>query len=71
MTFVSPFDNYDVIAGQGTVAKELIDQVGHLDHIIMGIGGGGLISGCSIAAKALLPNIKIHGVEPEAADDAA
>lgn len=71
MTFVSPFDDRDVIAGQGTAAKELIEEVGHLDHLVMGIGGGGLISGCAIAAKAILPDVKIHGVEPYPFNDAA
>ena len=71
MTFVSPFDDVDVIAGQGTIAKEIIEEVGHVDHLIMGIGGGGLISGCAIAAKHLMPNIKVHGVEPHGYDDAA
>ena len=65
MTFVSPFDDFNVIAGAGSTAVELIDEVGHLDHMLMGIGGGGIISGCSIAAKERLPNIKIHGVIPE------
>ena len=64
MTFVSPFNDYDIMAGQGTIAKELIDEVGELDHMIMGIGGGGIISGCAIAAKAMNPNLRIHGVEP-------
>lgn len=71
MTFVSPFDDVEVIAGQGTIAKEIIEEVGHVDHMIMGIGGGGLISGCAIAAKHLLPNIRMHGVEPGGYDDAA
>ena len=70
-TFISPFDHFDIIAGQGTVAKEFLEQVGELDHLIMGIGGGGLISGCAVAAKAMHPNIKIHGVEPGSGDDAA
>ena len=65
MTFVSPFDDFNIVAGAGSTAVELIEEVGHMDHMLMGIGGGGLISGCSIAAKRLLPDIRIHGVIPE------
>jgi threonine dehydratase len=53
MTFVDPFDDYDIIAGQGSIAVEFLEQVGQLDHLLMGIGGGGIISGCSIASKHL------------------
>jgi len=70
MTFISPFDNFNVIAGQGTCGKEVFEEVGELDHLIMGIGGGGLISGCALAAKELSPNCKIWGVEPQGGDDA-
>lgn len=51
MTYVSPFDHPDVIAGQGTSAFELFNEVGQLDHFFCGVGGGGLISGCSLAAE--------------------
>jgi len=70
MTFVSPFDNYHVIAGQGVIAKELIEEVGQLDHMLMAVGGGGLISGCCIAARELSPGCKMWGCEPEVAPDA-
>lgn len=65
MTFVDPFDDYDIIAGQGSIAVEMFDQVGQLDHLLMGIGGGGIISGCSIASKHLQPECRVHGVQPE------
>ena len=55
MTFVSPFDHKDIIAGQGTAAKELFEEVGKLDHLFVCLAGGGLISGCSIVAKQLSP----------------
>ena len=64
MTFVPPYDDFAIIAGQGTCGLELLEEVGHLDHLITTIGGGGLISGCSIAAKAINPNIQVHGVVP-------
>lgn len=69
-TLIHPYDNDTVIAGAGTTAYELISQVGDLDFIFCPIGGGGLISGTSIAASGLLPKAKIIGVEPEKADDA-
>ena len=71
MTYVSPFGHPDVIAGQGTCAKELFDEVGKLDHLFCGVGGGGLISGCSLVAEQVSPECKIWGVEPDAAHDAA
>jgi threo-3-hydroxy-L-aspartate ammonia-lyase len=64
-TVIPPFDHPDVMAGQGTVALELIEEVGHLDVLVAPIGGGGLLSGCGIAARALLPDIEVVGVEPE------
>jgi threonine dehydratase len=70
LTLIPPYDCPDIIAGQGTVAKELIEQVGALDMILVCCGGGGLLSGCAIAAKALSPNCRVIGVEPERADDA-
>lgn len=70
-TFVHPFDDPRVVAGQGTAALELIDEVGPLDAIIAPIGGGGLLSGTSITTRALLPEARIFGAEPEGADDAA
>lgn len=69
MTLVPPFDHADVIAGQGTAAKELIEDTGPLDALVVCVGGGGLIAGCAIAAKALSPDCRVIGVEPEAGDD--
>lgn len=67
---IPPFDHPHVIAGQGTAAKELVEQVGALDMLLVCCGGGGLLSGCAIAAKALSPNCKVIGIEPELGDDA-
>jgi threo-3-hydroxy-L-aspartate ammonia-lyase len=67
---IPPFNHPHVIAGQGTAAKELIEQVGELDCLVVCVGGGGLISGCALAANALLPDCKVIGVEPELGDDA-
>jgi len=69
LTVVPPYDHVDIVAGQGTVAKELIESVGELDYLMVCAGGGGLLSGSSISAKALSPNCKVIGVEPEAGDD--
>ncbi|SRR5579883_1067167 len=67
---VHPYDYPHVIAGQGTAAKELIEEVGALDLLLVCCGGGGLLSGSAIATKAVLPNCRVIGVEPERADDA-
>lgn len=69
-TFIHPYDNEYVIAGQGTAAIELLSKVPDLDIIITPVGGGGLLSGTSIAAKHINPNVKVIGAEPELADDA-
>jgi threonine dehydratase len=69
-TLIHPFDNADVMAGQGTVALELLEQVPDLDVIVCPIGGGGLISGTAVAAHGLNPRIRVLGAEPEGADDA-
>jgi threonine dehydratase len=69
-TLIHPYDNENIIAGAGTACYELIQEIGDLDLVFCPIGGGGLISGTSIAAKGLLPEIKIIGCEPEKADDA-
>jgi threonine dehydratase len=69
LTIVHPFDDPRVMAGQGTVALELIAQAGELDLLVVPVGGGGLISGCATAATALCPSIRVVGVEPEASDD--
>lgn len=69
-TLIHPYDNPNVIAGQGTAAKELIEELGFLDIIMAPIGGGGLLSGTSIATKFLSPRTMIIGAEPKNADDA-
>ena len=69
MTLIPPFDHPDVIAGQGTAAKELFEEVGELDHLFVCMGGGGLLSGSALAARALSPKCKVYGVEPEAGND--
>jgi threo-3-hydroxy-L-aspartate ammonia-lyase len=66
---IPPYDHADVIAGQGTVAKELIETVGPLNMLLVCCGGGGLLSGCAIAANALSPECRVIGVEPEKGDD--
>jgi threonine dehydratase len=70
LAVIPPFDHAAVIAGQGTAAKELIEEVGALDWLLVCTGGGGLISGCAIAAHALSPGCRVVGVEPAAGDDA-
>ena len=67
---VHPFDDYHVIFGAGTVAYELMSSTRLIDILLVPVGGGGLISGCSIAAKELNPRIKVIGIEPKNADDA-
>ena len=69
--FIHPYDDPRVIAGQGTAALELIEEVGPLDAIIAPVGGGGLMSGTCLTARALLPDCRLFGAEPEGADDAA
>jgi len=69
MTLIPPFDHPDVIAGQGTAAKELFEQVGELDALFVCLGGGGLISGCALAARAVSPQCLVIGVEPQAGND--
>lgn len=69
LTIIPPYDHPHVIAGQGTAAKELIEEVGELDALIVPLGGGGLLSGSVLAARALCPHIRIFGVEPEAGND--
>ena len=70
MTLIPPYDHAHVMAGQGTAALELLEEVGQLDTLIVCLGGGGLISGCAVAAKHLNPKIRVIGVEPEAGNDA-
>jgi threonine dehydratase len=69
MTMIPPFDHPHVMAGQGTAALELIEEAGPLDALLVCVGGGGLISGCAVAARHLLPGISVVGVEPEAGND--
>lgn len=69
-TLIHPFDNADVIAGQGTAAIELLEDVPDLDAVLTPIGGGGLLSGTAIAAKGIRPGIRVLGAEPRNADDA-
>jgi threonine dehydratase len=70
MTLIPPYDHADVIAGQGTAAKELFDEVGPLDALFVCLGGGGLLSGSALSTRALSPRCKLYGVEPEAGNDA-
>ena len=69
--FIHPFDNPNVIAGQGTAALEIMQECGAIDAILAPIGGGGLLSGTCIATRALAPKALLYGAEPEGADDAA
>jgi threo-3-hydroxy-L-aspartate ammonia-lyase len=69
MTLIPPYDHPDVIAGQGTAAKELFDEIGQLDVLLVPLGGGGLLAGSAIAAAKLSPSCKVIGVEPEAGND--
>ncbi len=69
LSLIPPYDHPDVIAGQGTVALELIEQAGPLDAIVVPVGGGGLAAGTATIAAALAPGAEVHGVEPEAGDD--
>lgn len=68
--FIHPFDDYRIIAGQATAAKEIFENLDDVDFLIAPVGGGGLLSGSSITAKFLSPSTKIIGAEPEGADDA-
>jgi len=69
LTLIPPYDHRDVIAGQGTVALELVEDAGPLDVLVVCVGGGGLLAGCAIAATALNPATRMIGVEPAAGDD--
>ncbi len=68
-TLVPPYDDPAIIAGQGTVALELLADAGRLEVLLVPLGGGGLLSGCALAATALSPGVRVFGVEPEAGDD--
>jgi threonine dehydratase len=69
MVIIPPYDHLHVIAGQGTAAKELFEDVGELDYLLVCLGGGGLLAGSALSAHALSPNCKVYGVEPEAGND--
>lgn len=69
LTVIPPFDHPHIIAGQGTAAKELIEDAGPLDILMVPCGGGGLLSGCALAARHLAPGCRVIGVEPAAGDD--
>ncbi|MFF2940443.1 threo-3-hydroxy-L-aspartate ammonia-lyase [Streptomyces niveus] len=71
LTLIPPYDHPHVIAGQGTVAKELFEEVGDLDALFVPLGGGGLLSGSALSARALSPDCRLYGVEPEAGAKAA
>ena len=71
LTVIPPYDHPHIVAGQGTAAKELFEDTGPLDLLLVPCGGGGLISGCAIAAHRMAPNCRVIGVEPAAGDDAA
>jgi len=70
-TLVPPYNHTDVIAGQGTAALELLEQAPRLDAVVAPVGGGGLLAGVTIAAKAIAPDVRIFAAEPAGADDAA
>ncbi len=69
LTMIPPYDHADVLAGQGTAAKELFEEVGELDAFFVCLGGGGLLSGSALSTRALSPRCKLYGVEPEAGND--
>jgi threonine dehydratase len=71
LELVPPYDDPLIMAGQGTTALELLEEVPDLDTLVVPVGGGGLIAGCATAAKALLPGIRVVGVEPDTGDDTA
>jgi threonine dehydratase len=69
LTLIPPYDHPDVIAGQGTAARELFEEVGDLDALFVPLGGGGLLAGSALAAHAVSPKCRLYGVEPEAGND--
>jgi threonine dehydratase len=68
-TLIPPFDHLQVMAGQGTAALELIEDIGAIDALIVCAGGGGFLSGCTVAAKHLIPSVRVYGAEPERGND--
>lgn len=69
MTLIPPYDHADVIAGQGTVALELLEQAGPLDALFVSLGGGGLLAGVALVVRARVPQLRLYGCEPQAGDD--
>jgi threonine dehydratase len=69
LTLLPPYDHPDILAGQGTAAKELFEETGELDALFVPLGGGGLLSGTALSTRALSPKCELYGVEPEAGDD--
>jgi threonine dehydratase len=69
LTLIPPYDHPDVLAGQGTAAKELFEEVGALDYLFVPLGGGGLLSGTALSTRSLAPQCVLYGVEPEAGND--
>ena len=69
LTLIPPYDHPDVVAGQGTAAMELFEEVGPLDALFVCLGGGGLLAGSALSARALAPRCKVYGAEPEAGND--
>ncbi|GAB3627552.1 serine dehydratase [Pandoraea terrae] len=69
LTLIPPYDHPDILAGQGTAAKELFEDVGPLDYLFVPLGGGGLLSGTALSTRALAPQCVLYGVEPEAGND--
>jgi threonine dehydratase len=69
-TLIPPYDHEDIVAGQGTTALEFFEEINHLDMLLVPCGGGGLLSGCAVAAKGVDPGCRVIGIEPELADDA-
>ena len=70
LAVIPPYDHPHIVAGQGTSANELFEEVGELDYLFVPCGGGGLLSGCALAAAALAPTCRVIGIEPAAGDDA-
>ncbi|SAK99745.1 serine/threonine dehydratase [Caballeronia fortuita] len=69
LTLIPPYDHPDILAGQGTAAKELFEDAGALDYLFVPLGGGGLLSGTALSTRALAPQCVLYGVEPEAGND--
>ena len=70
VTFVPPYNHFHIISGQGTAARELVEEAGELDIVLAPVGGGGLVSGTAITIRAMLPSARVFAIEPAGADDA-